>query len=271
MKNLLSINDLDTVEVMSLFRLAGAFRHNEPGTVRHLKKGKTVALIFNEPSTRTMLSFQKAVSNLQANAIVLDMRSSSVQKGESLEDTLKTVSCYSDAIVLRHPKKDVLSGITLDVPIVNAGDGSGEHPTQSLIDLWTIYEKKKRVNGLSVLFVGDNEHSRTVHSLVLLLERFGGNRCVFFDPSKDTLEKKISEADVVYVTRQQLERSQERRPIVRIDKAAMQMMRDDAILMHPLPRNEELSTEVDDDPRVVIFDQVRNGVFIRMAILAKML
>lgn len=270
MKNLLSIDDISTPEILNLFKLAQSFRNNDPDTGRFLKKGKTVALIFNEPSTRTVLSFQKAVMNLQGTVLLLNMLTSSAQKGETLEDTLKTVSCYADAIILRQSKMGILKTISVDVPLINAGDGMGEHPTQSLIDLWTIYENKKRLNGLSILFVGD-KNSRTVHSLVKLLERFEGNRCVFYEPLEDTIEEKMGEADVVYVTRYQSERCQEKPQIVHIDKTTMRMMRQDAILMHPLPRNEEMSPEVDDDPRSVIFDQVRNGVFIRMAILAKVL
>jgi len=228
--------------------------------------------VFHEPSTRTIMSFQKAIMNLQGNVLLLDTKTSSIQKGETMHDTLKTLSCYSDAIVLRQPQSDLLRTFSVDVPLINAGDGSGEHPTQALLDMMTIFEKKQRTEHLNVVFVGDNEKSRTVHSLVRLLERFDTNRCIFFDPWTDKLEHRLAEADVVYVTRYQHERrSDKKMPFVTpINYAAMKHMKKDAIVMHPLPRRDELSPEVDDDPRCVYFEQVKNGVYMRMAILAKL-
>jgi len=272
MRNLVSIDDLDDQEVKDILSLARRFKEKNPDTIRFFTPRRTLSVLFMEPSTRTILSFQKAMYNLGGNVLSLDLSASSTQKGETLSDTLRTVECYSDIIVIRHPGEGSLRDLSLRVPVINAGDGAGEHPTQSLLDLFTIVEKKGRMNGLTVLFVGDNENSRTVHSLVRLLERFG-NECILFDTSTSTeadLEMLLARVDVVYLTRHQKERraTSIAYTTIRFDTRMVNRMREDAILMHPLPRNDELPPEVDDDKRCVYFDQVENGVFVRMAILA---
>jgi aspartate carbamoyltransferase len=272
MLNLLSVDDLTNDNIIEILDEATRYKQDPR---RHDLGGYTMTNIFMEPSTRTTLSFQKAMLNLGGNVLQLDMDSSSVRKGETLYDTLRTAAVLSDIIVLRQP--DILpTTLRQSVPVINAGDGSGEHPTQALLDLYTIRESIGRITDLDVVFVGDNENSRTVHSLVKLLNRFKDNRLVFIEPSEDgqaMLEKVIHTANVVYMTRHQKERHHDTDDyyLIKMDEKLMKKMNANAILMHPLPRNAELPEALDKDERSVYFEQVRNGVFVRMAVLARLL
>lgn len=272
---------------------------------------KTVVHLFYEPSTRTSCSFQAAAHRLGCNVISLTDKASSSEKGESLEDAIRTLGCYSDAIVLRHPAKGAAktAASVSRVPILNAGDGNGEHPTQALLDIYTIYrelgqhqidvESKDR-DFLNITFVGDLKNSRTIHSLILMLALFPkmvftcisprglelpdeivnrvsvlqNRHCVF--SNQETLREAIIHADVLYMTRIQKERfdsvAEYNLTMQRIDQYTVnaQLMRfakPTMILMHPLPRLTEISTDVDSDPRAVYFKQVENGLYMRMAIL----
>lgn len=274
MRHLLSIDDLTTETIVALLQQAARFREGTTCGTRFLLEGKTLALLFQEPSTRTILSFQKAMRNLGGDVMRLDMRASSACKGESLDDTLMTVACYADAIVLRQPAVLIPGNgpVSLNVPLINAGDGAGEHPTQALTDLFTLMDRKQRVEGLTVVFLGDTKRSRTVHSLVRLLGRFPNNRCLLrhdfqdHEWDEDTI---LRTADAVYLTRQQQERGEtEPTSPLRFDRSMLKKLGKETLVMHPLPRNHEMDPEIDDDPRCVHFDQVKNGVHVRMAVLA---
>lgn len=270
MRQLLSIDDLSSDEINDILDNATRYKSDPRG--RDELKDYTMTNIFMEPSTRTTLSFQKAMTVMGGRVLQLDMNFSSAKKGESLADTLRTAAVLSDIIVLRQP--DVMSQLPagVGVPVINAGDGSGEHPTQALLDLYTIREAVGRTSSLYVLFVGDNKYSRTVRSLVKLLDRFEDNRSVFIE-TREQLEHEIHLADVIYMTRRQKERHVDDGVyrLIMMDEGLMRKARTDAILMHPLPRNEELPESLDWDERAVYFEQVRNGVFVRMAVLAHLL
>lgn len=236
--------------------------------------GKTVCMAFFEPSTRTRLSFEAAAHKLGANVIGFsDVASTSGAKGETLEDTIRVLSGYCDAIVLRHPETGAAerADAVSDVPIINAGDGAGVHPSQTLLDLFTIQQHFGRLD-VDVAFVGDLANGRTVHSLAPAIDSFGGT-CMqvpapgleWGDLPEKTLPEAVAEADVLYVTRVQAERgSTGAAPVV--DAAALDGF--DGIVMHPLPRVDELATDVDGGPCAKYFEQARNGVPVRMAILA---
>lgn len=270
MRHLLSVDDLSLEEIIDILDEATRYKKDPRGHARRLRDC-TMTSIFAEPSTRTTLSFQKAMMAMGGRVLQLDMNTSSARKGESLADTLRTAAVLSDIIVLRHPEVLPRLPAGVGVPVINAGDGAGEHPTQALLDLYTIREAIGRTSGLYVLFVGDNERSRTVKSLVKLLDRFDDNTCVFVE-TREQLEKNIHLADVIYMTRWQKERhATDAYRLIGMDEALMRKAGLDAILMHPLPRNEELPEELDSDERSVYFEQVRNGVFVRMAVLAHLL
>jgi len=246
---------------------------------------KTLITMFYEPSTRTNCSFQAAAYKLGSKVIALNDKASSSEKGESLEDTIKTVSNYGDAIVLRHPEKGAAerAAKVATVPIINAGDGNGEHPTQALLDIYTIYKELKKdleKDNIIVTFIGDLKNSRTIHSLIQLLNLFNVTYVFISPPHLDlplemmeeslplSLEEALKITDVVYVTRIQKERIQTgtHNPIC-LTKELLSEANKNLIIMHPLPRQEELPPEIDDDPRAVYFKQVANGVTMRMAIL----
>ena len=251
------------------------------------RKSKTLINLFYEPSTRTSCSFHKAMLNLGGNVIEIT-DNSSAKKGESLEDTIKTVSKYGDIIVLRHPEKGSAerAAKVSTVPLINAGDGNGEHPTQALLDIYTIYKELKKdlyKNNIIVTFIGDLKNSRTIHSLIHLLNLFNVTYIFISPPGLElqgihvsstfeglTLEEALEITDVVYITRIQKERIDtegiEYKPIC-LSKELLSKANKDLIIMHPLPRQEELPPELDDDPRSVYFKQVENGVKMRMAIL----
>lgn len=248
-------------------------------------KNKTLINLFYEPSTRTSCSFHKAMLNLGGNVIEIT-DNSSAKKGESLEDTIKTVSNYGDIIVLRHPEKGSAERAlkVATVPLINAGDGNGEHPTQALLDIYTMYQELKKdilKENIIVTFIGDIKNSRTIHSLIHLLNLFQVTY-IFISPLglelptsglnilNVSLEEALKITDVVYVTRIQKERIENTNyePIC-LSKEILS--KKDFIIMHPLPRQEELPPEIDDDPRSVYFKQVAYGVQMRMAILDDLL
>ena len=247
-------------------------------------KGKTLINLFYEPSTRTSCSFHKAMLNLGGNVIEIT-DNSSAKKGESLEDTIKTVSNYGDVIVLRHPEKGSCERAykVSSVPLINGGDGNGEHPTQALLDIYTIYKEAKKDilhDKLIVTFIGDIKNSRTIHSLIHLLNLFQVTYIFIFPPGLElestnlnvlhvSLEEALQITDVVYITRIQKERTNESFQPICLSKEILGTK--NYIIMHPLPRQEELPPELDDDPRSVYFKQVAYGVKMRMAILHELL
>lgn len=256
---------------------------------------KTLINLFYEPSTRTSCSFHKAMLNLGGNVIEIS-DNSSAKKGESLEDTIKTVSNYGDIIVLRHPEKGSAerAAKVSTIPLINGGDGNGEHPTQALLDMYTIYKELSykditlNINlnlnlKLIVTFIGDLKNSRTIHSLIHLLNLFDVTYIFISPPGLEipeelkgsclnvSLEKALMITDVVYVTRIQKERMNETIQPICLSKELLSKTKKDFIIMHPLPRQEELPPEIDDDPRSVYFKQVANGILMRMAILDELL
>lgn len=247
------------------------------------KSSKTLINLFYEPSTRTSCSFHTAMLKLGGNVIEIN-DNSSAKKGESLEDTIKTVSNYGDIIVLRHPEKGAAerAAKVANVPVINAGDGNGEHPTQALLDIYTIYEESKKdllKENIIVTFIGDLKNSRTIHSLIHLLNLFDVTYIFISPPGLEletnglnildvTLEESLLITDVVYITRIQKERiDKDRFEPICLSKELLSNANKDLIIMHPLPRQEELPPEIDDDPRAVYFKQVAYGVRMRMAIL----
>lgn len=264
--------------------------------------GQVMAALFYEPSTRTRLSFEAAMIRLGGQAMGTDnaREFSSAAKGETLEDSIRIVSGYADVIVLRHNEEGAAkrAAAVSSVPVINAGDGPGQHPTQALLDLYTIRDELGRIDGVHVALVGDLANGRTVRSLTYLLAKFKDIKVWFVAPpavamradlkayldehrvpwaETEDLESVLPKVDVVYMTRIQKERFSDPaayeavKGTYRIDKQSMALMRKYAILMHPLPRVDEISAEVDDDPRAAYFRQARNGLHIRMALLDKLL
>ena len=260
--------------------------------------GRILATIFYEPSTRTRLSFESAMLRLGGGVISTEnaREFSSAIKGETVEDTVRIVESYADAIVIRHYEQGAASRAAKvsAVPILNAGDGPGEHPTQALLDLYTIRHELGRIDGLKVALVGDLKYGRTARSLALLLRETTGAELIFVSPQstpmgddirealdsagvryrdESNLDAALAEVDVVYQTRIQKERFdspadyESARGSYVIDSASLDLMHPDAILLHPLPRVDEIATDVDADPRAAYFRQAKNGVFVRMALL----
>ncbi len=300
-KGLLSIKDLTTKEITSV--LSESERMLEicrSGKKADYLSNKIMATLFFEPSTRTRLSFESAMQRLGGGIIgFADPSSSSTMKGESLADTVKIVSSYSDVIVLRHPREGAANEAAryATVPIINAGDGAGEHPTQALLDLFTIKKEKGRLQGLKIAVVGDLKNGRTVHSLAYALARFE-NDVTFIAPKQLQVPGNIvsslnrehgsrvetsesldaaKDADVIYMTRVQEERFKSRAEYAQfanyynINKGFLSRANDDVIIMHPLPRVKEISPEVDSMKNSVYFKQASYGVPVRMAILKMML
>lgn len=280
-----------------IFRRADEMRANPHRAAGRLQ-GRVMAALFYEPSTRTRLSFEAAMLRLGGRTMGTDNARdfSSAAKGESLEDTIRIVSGYADAIVLRHPEEGAArrAAAVSEVPVLNAGDGKGQHPTQALLDVYTIKDELNHLDGVTVAMVGDLANGRTTRSLAYLLSRYEGVRIWFVAPPLvamgDDIKQYLNEhgvewhetsdldsilplADVVYQTRIQKERFErpedyERvRGVYRMDRAAMARMRPEAIVMHPLPRVDEINPEIDGDPRAAYFRQARNGMHIRMALL----
>lgn len=300
MRHLLDIMDLDKAEIMRLINTAGDIIDN-PGRYSELLKGKKLATLFFEPSTRTRLSFEAAMLELGGSVIGFsEPASSSAAKGESVADTVRTVSCYADIIAMRHPKEGapLHASMYSGVPIINAGDGGHSHPTQTLADLLTIYREKGGFENLTVGLCGDLKFGRTVHSLMLALMRYKNIRFVLISPPElkvpDYVKNKISAAgigfretddmlselkslDILYMTRVQRERFFNEADYIRLkdsfilnaDKLAHAS--DSLSVMHPLPRVNEISTDVDSDKRACYFKQVANGKYMRMALILMLL
>jgi aspartate carbamoyltransferase len=276
-QSLISVKNFTREKVMHYIKKAEKYEN-----VTNSKNLKTMINLFYEPSTRTSCSFHTAMLKMGGNVIEIS-DNSSAKKGESLEDTIKTVSNYGDVIVLRHPEKGSAerAANVATVPIINAGDGNGEHPTQALLDIYTIYEEVKKdilKENIVVTFIGDLKNSRTIHSLIHLLNLFDVTYIFISPPGLElhhdlkvlnlTLEEALKITDVVYVTRIQKERNEgiDYKPIC-LSKELLSQSNKDLIIMHPLPRQEELPPEIDDDPRAIYFKQVAYGVKMRMAIL----
>jgi aspartate carbamoyltransferase catalytic subunit len=303
MQHVLSARQFDQDQIAEIFEGAHAMR--EALETREGKQelvashvGEVAATLFYEPSTRTRLSFESAATRLGMGLVSTENAKefSSEIKGETLEDSIRTVEAYAGVIIMRHGDDDSAerAAAVSSVPIVNAGAGKGEHPTQALLDLFTIQEKKQRTDNLHVVIGGDLAHGRTARSLAQLLSLYDGNRISFVSThelqigrdiidhlnDKDTkhaetddMFEAIRDADVVYWTRLQKERLEDSslQSAFTIDQAALQVMSPHAIIMHPLPRNHEIATSVDADPRAAYFDQVKNGLYVRMALLDMLL
>jgi aspartate carbamoyltransferase catalytic subunit len=266
--------------------------------VKQSLKGKIIACLFFEPSTRTRLSFSSAILRLGGGLIQMEngILTSSVSKGETIEDTTKIVNGYADCIVMRHPLEGSAerAAKVSQIPIINAGDGGHEHPTQALIDVYTIRKEKRKLTGLNIAMVGDLLYGRTTHSLLTLMSLFPGNKFYFVAPDRLKMPREFKnllksrgaafeetakfeeiydKADVIYMTRVQKERFaflkeyESLKNSYILDKKVMKKLKKDALILHPLPRINEISPEIDSDPRAGYFRQARNGVFVRMAIL----
>lgn len=300
-KDILTVNQFSRADLEYIFGVAHEMREtvSRVGTF-DLLKGKILANLFYEPSTRTSSSFTAAMERLGGSVIPInEVRYSSVAKGESLPDTVRTLECYADVIVLRHPEvgASTLAAQYARKPIINAGDGVGEHPTQALLDLFTILSELRQVDGLTVTMLGDLKYGRTVHSLARLLSLYNV-RLNYVSPDilqmpaeiiaelddkgipqveVTTLETVLSESDVLYVTRVQKERFDDQaeyesaRGAYVITPETLKSAKDRMIVMHPLPRVGEISMEVDSDPRAAYFRQMEYGLYVRMALLAMVL
>eukprot|EP01083_Nonionella_stella_P092718 259623_1 len=308
--SILSVAQFDRDDLDYIFHVASymrRLRHRESGNTRpqgrsgksmqptvKLCDGLVLAMLFFEPSTRTATSFEAAMYRLGGQVVAItDVKSSSVSKGETLEDTIRTLQSYSDAIVLRHPEIGSASRAdqVATVPVLNAGDGAGEHPTQALLDVFTMYSEMDNIDGLTIAMVGDLKHGRTVHSLTRLLCHFNV-RLQFVSTDElalpdsilnsltipyekyDTIQEVIGSCDVLYMTRVQKERFKDPelyetvKDAMCLTKELMRSAKQKMIVMHPLPRVNEINTHVDSDPRAAYFRQMENGLYIRMALLA---
>lgn len=301
MKHLIDIMDLSVEEIDELIKVANDIINHEENYA-HKCDGKILATLFFEPSTRTRLSFESAMLRLGGKVLGFsEANSSSAAKGESVSDTIRVVGYYSDIIAMRHPKEGapyVASNKSI-VPIINAGDGGHNHPTQTLTDLLTINQEKGRFNNLTIGLCGDLKFGRTVHSLISAMSRYENIKFVLISPDelkipdyikKNVLDKKnieyietkdieeyISKLDILYMTRVQKERFFNEADYIRLkdyyilNKEKLNKARNDLIVMHPLPRVNEISTDIDDDPRALYFKQAGYGRYIRMALILKLL
>jgi aspartate carbamoyltransferase catalytic subunit len=298
-RDIISISDLSIEEIFEIFGAAERLSKAVTGRGIDLLKGRVLASLFFEPSTRTRLSFESAMAKLGGTSIsISDPASSSLSKGETLADTIKIIDSYSDVIVIRHPKDGAakLASRFAEHPVINAGDGAGQHPTQTLLDLFTMWKEKKEISGLNVGIVGDLRYGRTVHSLAIALVRMGANlflispeelampshllRAISVESSpkiSNSLERIIPNLDVVYATRIQKERFPDEAEYLKvadsykINAKLLSKGKEDVIVMHPLPRVNEIDSEVDSTKYAKYFDQAKNGVPVRMAILSKIL
>ena len=301
MRSVIDIKDLSTQEIEQIITVAEDIIKN-PDKYAHKCSGKKLATLFFEPSTRTRLSFEAAMLELGGNVLGFsEANSSSAAKGESVADTAKVISCYADIIAMRHPKEGApfVAAQNATVPVINAGDGGHNHPTQTLADLLTIYKEKGRLTDLTVGFCGDLKFGRTVHSLVNALSRYPGIRFVFISPEelkmpsyvkKDVLKKNgieykqlssldeaMPELDILYMTRVQKERFFNEEDYLRLkdsyilEPKKLKDAKSDLCIMHPLPRVNEISVAIDSDPRACYFKQVLYGKYMRMALILKLL
>lgn len=300
-KHLIDPMDFSLMELEEIFELSDQIVSN-PENFLEICKGKILATLFYEPSTRTRFSFEAAMLRLGGQIIGFsEPNSSSAAKGESIADTIRTVACYADIAVMRHPKEGAprVAAMNTDMPVINAGDGGHQHPTQTLTDLLTIRAAKGKLTGQKIGLCGDLMFGRTVHSLIKALSRYEGNEFILISPKelqipgyikKEVLEKNnikykeverledvMEELDILYMTRVQKERFFNEEDYVRLkdsyilDKAKMDMATENLIVMHPLPRVNEISNEVDKDPRAWYFKQAKYGMFARMALICKLL
>ncbi len=300
LRHLMSPLDFSTEELDKLFTLAEDIEKN-PNKYAHACDGKKLATCFYEPSTRTRLSFESAMLNLGGQIIGFsDANSSSAAKGESVSDTIRVISCFADICAMRHPKEGapMVAASRSSIPVINAGDGGHQHPTQTLTDLLTIRAIKGRLDHFTIGLCGDLKFGRTVHSLINALVRYSDIEFVFISPEELTIPDYIIEMlrdkkilfrevrkledvmptlDILYMTRVQKERFFNEEDYVRLkdyyilDKEKMELAKSDMIVLHPLPRVNEISVEVDDDSRAVYFRQVQYGVYVRMALLLTLL
>ena len=300
MRHLMNPLDFSVEELDKLFDLANDIEKN-PEKYNEKCKGKKLATCFYEPSTRTRLSFETAMINLGGRVIGFsDANSSSASKGESVSDTIRVISCFADICAMRHPKEGaaMVAASKSSIPVINAGDGGHQHPTQTLTDMLTIRSLKGRLNHFTIGLCGDLKFGRTVHSLVNALSRYDDIQFVFISPEelripdyiREMLSEKgiayrecikledcIGELDILYMTRVQRERFFNEEDYVRLkdfyilDKNKMSMAKDDMLVLHPLPRVNEIAVEVDDDPRAAYFKQVQYGVYVRMALILTLL
>ena len=301
MKNLIDIKDLSINEIEELIKVAKDIMQ-APEKYYDKCKHKKLATLFFEPSTRTRLSFEAAMIELGGNVIGFSSAdSSSTSKGESVADTIRVVGCYSDIIAMRHPKEGapLVAAFKSTVPIINAGDGGHNHPTQTLTDLLTISCEKNRLDNLTIGLCGDLKFGRTVHSLITAMSRYKNIKFVLISPEElkipeyikqeileknnieyvetEDIEEHMSELDILYMTRVQKERFFNEEDYIRLkdyyilNEAKLENAKKDLSIMHPLPRVNEIATEVDDDPRACYFRQALYGKYIRMALILKML
>lgn len=300
MRHLMNPLDFTVEELDQLFVLASDIEKNRE-KYAHACDGKKLATCFYEPSTRTRLSFESAMLNLGGSVIGFsDAGSSSASKGESVSDTIRVISCFADICAMRHPKEGapMVAASHSSIPVINAGDGGHQHPTQTLTDLMTIHSLKGRLSDFTIGLCGDLKFGRTVHSLINALVRYPGIRFLFISPEelripdyitdmlkeknipyeeKIRLEDVMGDLDLLYMTRVQKERFFNEEDYVRLkdfyilDEAKMKLAKPDMIVLHPLPRVNEISVEVDDDPRAAYFRQVQYGVYVRMALILTLL
>lgn len=301
MKHLLNPLDLSVEELDSLLKLANDIEAN-PQKYAHACAGKKLAVCFYEPSTRTRLSFEAAMLNLGGSVLGFSSAdSSSAAKGESVSDTIRVISCYADICAIRHPKEGaaLVASSHSSIPVINAGDGGHQHPTQTLTDLLTIYSLKGHFDHLKAGFCGDLKFGRTVHSLIDALIRYPGVEFTLISPEElrvpsyireetldanripykevERLEDSMAGLDLLYMTRVQKERFFNEEDYIRmkdfyiLDRTKMELAPKDMLVLHPLPRVNEISTEVDKDPRAVYFKQAAYGVYVRMALILTLL
>ena len=300
MRHLINITDLSVEEIQEMIYLAEDIMENGEKYM-DICHGKKLATLFFEPSTRTRLSFEAAMLELGGNVLGFsEAKSSSAAKGESVSDTVRTVSCYADIIAMRHPKEGapVVAAAKSTVPLINGGDGGHFHPTQTLTDLLTIWREKGRLDNMTIGICGDLKFGRTVHSLCEAMIRYKGIRFIFISPEElkipdyitslldregveyvetGSLEDVMAELDILYMTRVQRERFFNEEDYIRLkdtyilDREKLANAKEDLAIMHPLPRVNEISVEVDDDKRAAYFRQVMCGKYIRMALILTLL
>ena len=301
MRHLLNPLDFSVEEIDDLLALARDIEQNLPGYA-HVCDGKKLATLFYEPSTRTRLSFEAAMLNLGGNVLGFSSaNSSSAAKGESVADTIRMISCYADICAMRHPKEGAafVAAQKAQIPVINAGDGGHQHPTQTLTDLMTIRSMKGRLDNLTVGFCGDLKFGRTVHSLINAMVRYPNVKFILISPPElripdnirddvltannvpfeevGNLADALGQLDILYMTRVQKERFFNEEDYIRLkdcyilDKKKMKLAKEDMYVLHPLPRVNEISVEVDDDPRAAYFKQAQYGVYVRMALIMRLL
>lgn len=300
-RSLIEPMDLSLEELDELLNLAGKIIEN-PAAYADVCKGKVLATLFYEPSTRTRLSFEAAMLRLGGSVMGFSSAdSSSAAKGESVADTIRTIACYADIAAMRHPKEGapMVAAMSTDMPVINGGDGGHQHPTQTLTDLLTIRTLKGRLDNFTIGLCGDLKFGRTVHSLIKALSRYENIKFVLISPEElripdyireeiliknkiefkevERLENVMDEVDVLYMTRVQKERFFNEADYIRLkdsyilDAEKMESAKSDMIVLHPLPRVNEISTEIDSDPRAAYFKQAKYGMYVRMALIMELL